>query len=112
MKLKKRVIGGEQICERERAVQRQNETEGEANGRKAAIRECVTEKIQNETVEESKARRVNMWMEECLWQETEEQCNRRWNENIGAIRNAQNRIHRVNNLLFTEANYQQHNSGG
>lgn len=60
MKLKKRVIGGEQICERERAVQRQNETEGEANGRKAAIRECVTEKIQNETVEESKARRVNM----------------------------------------------------
>lgn len=38
------------LWERERAVQRRkNETEGEANGRKAAIRECVTEKIQNET---------------------------------------------------------------
>lgn len=49
-------------------------------------------------------------MEERLQQETEEQQNRR-NENTGTIRNAQNRIHRVNNLLFTEANYQRHNCG-
>lgn len=82
----------------------------EDNERRAAMREYVAERIQNETKEESNARRENMWMEERLRQETKEQQNRR-NENTGAIRNAQNRIHRVNNLLFTEANCQRYNCG-
>lgn len=109
LRRQKKVIGGEQTFKREQHKEDKIKRE-EDNASRAALREHVAERIQNETKKESNARREDMWMEERLQQETEEQQNRR-NENTGTIRNAQNRIHRVNNLLFTEANYQRHNCG-
>lgn len=47
---KKKVIGGEQTCEIA-GQRRQNETQEEANARKATMKEHVAEKIPNETEE-------------------------------------------------------------
>lgn len=81
------------------------------------MRELVSERNEKETDEESKARRESMriQMEERIWHKSKEQMQQKekW-ENDGAMRNArnaQNYVLRVNNLLFTVANYQQHNCG-
>lgn len=81
------------------------------------MRKLVSERNKNETDEESKERResMRMQMEERICHESKEQTQQKekW-ENHGAMRNArnaQNHVRRVNNLLFTVANYQQRNCG-
>lgn len=59
---KKKVIGGGQTCEIA-GQRRQNETQEEANARKATMKEHVAEKIPNETEEEFNARRKNIRMQ-------------------------------------------------
>lgn len=70
---KKRVLG-EQICERERELCKEDKMKKEGNAKRAAMRECVAEKIQNETNKESNTIRENirLGMEEHLEQKTEE----------------------------------------
>lgn len=45
------VIGGEQTCEKEKETDQCKEYKMKTNTRRAAMKECVAERIENETTE-------------------------------------------------------------